>query len=122
MVTNDNRALGEYGERLAARYLREQGYTVLDRNWRCPNGEIDLVARDGDCLVVCEVKTRRSQAFGEAVEAVVPRKAARLRLLAGCWREAHPDERARDLRVDVIGVLRPAEGPARLTHLKAVAS
>ena len=71
------RTLGRYGEDLAARYLGERGMQVLDRNWRCEHGEIDLVALDGDCLVVCEVKTRRSTAFGEPVEAVTWRKAAR---------------------------------------------
>ena len=56
--------LGRYGEDVAARHLAEQGYQVLCRNWRCDLGEIDIVARDGDCLVVCEVKTRRSTACG----------------------------------------------------------
>src|SRR5690348_6271287 len=58
-------ALGRYGEALAVRYLREQGMEVVDRNWRCEIGEVDIVARDGDCLVICEVKTRRSSGFGE---------------------------------------------------------
>ena len=63
-------ALGEYGERLAARHLVEQGMVVLDRNWRCDEGEIDLVLREGDVLVICEVKTRASLACGSPHEAV----------------------------------------------------
>ena len=75
-------ALGAYGERVAAAHLVAAGMTVLDRNWRCPIGEIDIVARDGDVLVVCEVKTRRGDGFGHPLEAVTARKAARLRRLA----------------------------------------
>lgn len=113
------RELGDYGERLAARYLAERGLTVLERNWRCAHGELDLVAREGDCLVFCEVKTRRSQRFGAPVEAVTPRKAARLRRLAAAWLREH-DERGERIRIDVIGILRPAQGPARLRHLVGV--
>ena len=57
-------ALGNYGESVAERYLVEAGMTVLDRNWRCGQGEIDLILRDADTFVVCEVKTRSSTAFG----------------------------------------------------------
>lgn len=63
-------AVGEYGERLAAEHLRADGMRVLDRRWRCSTGEIDIVAVDGRCLVVCEVKTRRSVVAGFPVEAV----------------------------------------------------
>src|SRR4028119_1143926 len=70
--------LGAQGEALAARHLTEQGMVLLDRNWRCPIGEIDLVLRDGSVLVVCEVKTRSSNAYGSPLEAVTERKAARL--------------------------------------------
>ena len=72
-------ALGAYGEALAARHLTEQGMVVLDRNWRCDLGEVDLVLRDGRVLVVCEVKTRSSLAYGTPIEAVTEQKAARLR-------------------------------------------
>lgn len=113
-------AIGEYGERLAREHLVALGYEVLDRNWRCDQGELDLVARDGSCLVFCEVKTRRSTAFGDPIEAVTPAKAARLRRLAGCWLRVH-DVRAPEVRVDVIGVLRPRSGPAVLEHLQGVA-
>lgn len=117
-------ALGAYGERLAARYLAELGLRVLDRNWRCSQGEIDIVALDGDCLVICEVKTRRGVGFGDPVEAVTPPKAARLRRLAACWLQEHAGavSGVQDVRVDVIGVLRPRHGPARVEHLVAVMS
>lgn len=120
-MTDARRLLGEYGERLAARYLRDHGLEVLDRNWRCPVGEIDLVARQGTCLVVCEVKTRRGVAFGGPLAAVTPVKAARLRMLAGCWLEAHPDVHPGDVRIDVVAILRPRTGPADIEHLVAVA-
>lgn len=92
---------------------------VVDRNWRCARGEIDLVLRDGDCLVFCEVKTRRTSRFGSAVEAVDGRKAVRLRRLAAAWLLAH-DVRAERVRIDVVGILRPQRGPARLSHLVGV--
>ena len=112
-------AVGAYGERVAARHLRDAGLQVLERNWRCDQGEIDLVALDGSCLVVCEVKTRRSLVYGSPVEAVTARKAARLRRLAACWLADH-ELVVDDVRIDVIGVLRPRRGPAQVDHLVAV--
>jgi putative endonuclease len=124
MDRRSNRQLGEYGERLACRFLTDIGFTIIERNWRCARGEIDIVATEGDCLVVCEVKTRRSEAFGAPFEAVTRSKASRLRRLAGLWlADAGPDRRgaASDLRIDVVSVLRPADGPARVEHLRGVA-
>ena len=96
---------------------------ILDRNWRCSQGEIDIVAMDESCLVIVEVKTRGSLAFGPPVEAVTPVKAARLRRLAGCWLADHRTrvDGVTDIRIDVIGVLRPKNGPAKIEHLVAVA-
>ena len=115
-------AVGAYGERLAARYLMESGMQILDRNWRCDQGEIDIVAMDDRCLVIVEVKTRRSIVFGSPVEAVSAVKAARLRRLAGRWLADRRSvvEFVVDVRIDVIGVLRPARGPAQIEHLVAV--
>jgi putative endonuclease len=118
-------AVGAYGERLAARYLAESGMQILDRNWRCDQGEIDIVAMDERALVIVEVKTRRTLAFGSPIEAVTPAKAARLRRLACCWLTAHRsivDAAAdvADVRVDVVGVLRPSRGPAQIEHLVGV--
>ena len=117
-------AVGAYGEQLAARYLTESGMQILDRNWRCDQGEIDIVAMDDGCLVIVEVKTRRTLAFGSPVEAVTPVKAARLRRLAACWLTDHRSRvvSVADVRIDVIGVLRPTRGPARIEHLVAVAA
>ncbi len=118
-----NRQLGDYGERLACRYLTDIGFTIVERNWRCARGEIDIVAVDGSCLVVCEVKTRRSEAFGAPFEAVTPTKAKRLRRLAGLWlAQATQDlRRGDDLRIDVISILRPPGGRVRVEHLRGVA-
>jgi putative endonuclease len=117
-------AVGAYGERLAARYLVDSGMHILDRNWRCEQGEIDIVAMDDRCLVIVEVKTRRSLAFGSPVEAVTAVKAARLRRLACCWLAEHRSlvDSVADVRIDVIGVLRPVSGPAQIEHLVAVAA
>jgi putative endonuclease len=108
--------LGRYGEDLAALHLAEDGLTVLDRNWRCRYGELDLVARDPTRLVFCEVKTRSSEEFGTPAEAVTPAKKARIRSLARHWQDEH-DVRAPELRLDVISVLAPADGPVQLEHL-----
>ena len=112
--------LGRYGEDLAAAHLEATGCRILARNWRCRLGEIDLVALEGECLVVCEVKTRQTVTAGSPLEAVTALKAGRLRRLAGAWlstqQRFYPQ-----VRIDVVGIVRPAAGPARLVHLKAVA-
>lgn len=113
--------LGRYGEELAARYLRERGMEVLERNWRCEHGEVDIVALDDGCLVVCEVKTRRGTAFGEPVEAVTVAKALRLRRLAAAfvrYRGGHDG----GLRIDVVGVLCRPGRPAEVRHVVGVGS
>lgn len=113
-------ALGSYGERVAERHLTDQGLVVLDRNWRCPGGELDLVLRDGDVLVACEVKTRSSLACGTPHEAVDLAKAERLRRLAELWVAAHA-ARPREVRVDLVAVLRPARGAASVEHVRGIA-
>jgi putative endonuclease len=113
-------ALGAYGETLAARHLVDQGMVLLDRNWRCELGEIDLVLRDGRVLVVCEVKARSSSAFGSPLEGVTEQKAARLRRLAARWLAAH-DLRPAEVRIDIVGVLVPREGCAEVDHVRGIA-
>jgi len=115
-------ALGRYGEQLACRYLSDNGFTILERNWRCARGEIDIIARDAGTLVVCEVKTRSSELFGAPFEAVTRHKLRRLRRLAMLWLEAQvPKERAGvSLRIDIISILRPESGAASITHLRGV--
>jgi putative endonuclease len=115
--------LGRHGELLAARHLESAGIRVLDRNWRCSAGEIDIVGDDDGTLVICEVKTRRGLGFGAPADAVTPGKAQRLRTLALRWlqenRRACPDRRGfPDLRFDVVSVVVPPDGPAVLEHLR----
>ena len=115
-------ALGRYGEQLAARRLAEAGMTVLARNWRCGRtGEIDIVARHGDALVVCEVKTRRGDAFEHPLAAVTPQKAQRLRALAECWIQAHGGAPSGGVRIDVVGVVLPPRGAPAVEHVRGVA-
>ncbi|MFJ9668564.1 YraN family protein [Streptomyces sp. NPDC101219] len=115
-------ALGRYGEALAARRLAEAGMTVLERNWRCGRtGEIDIVARDGDVLVVCEVKTRRAGAFQHPMEAVTAAKADRLRELAERWLRDHDGAPPGGVRIDLVGVVLPARGAPRVEHVRGVA-
>lgn len=97
------RARGRWGEDLAARHYRRAGFEVVDRNWRCRHGEIDLVARRGRLLVFCEVKTRRTAAYGGPRSAVDARKQHRIRRLAAAWLAAH-DVRGVDVRFDVAAI------------------
>jgi putative endonuclease len=110
-------ALGRYGEQLAAEHLERAGLRILDRNWRCAEGEIDIVAAEGDTLVVCEVKTRSGAGYGDPAEAVVAAKAARLRRLALRWLSSDR-LRWRELRFDVVTVLRVQDGKPLLRHLR----
>jgi putative endonuclease len=112
--------VGAYGERVAERYLVERGMVMLERNWRCRFGELDLIAQDGRVLVVCEVKTRSSIAYGDPAEAVIGMKAVRLRRLAERWQAEHRGSWS-ELRIDVVCVLRRRQGAAEVRHLKAVA-
>jgi putative endonuclease len=98
------RALGIEGEDLAAAWYTERGYEVVARNWRCRQGELDLIVRHGRVVVFCEVKTRTSTAFGAPVEAVTHTKRARIRRLAARWLEESP-VRAGEIRFDVVSVL-----------------
>jgi len=116
---NHNQALGAYGELLAARFLTRQGMVLLDHNWRCPQGEIDLVLRDGRTLVICEVKTRSSNDYGTPHEAIDRRKVDRLRRLAASWlrvHSVHPD----DIRLDLVAVLRPRSGEPEIDHVRGL--
>ncbi|GHE07647.1 YraN family protein [Streptomyces alanosinicus] len=121
-MSNARSALGRYGEDLAARRLTEAGMTVLERNWRSGrSGEIDIVARDGDVLVVCEVKTRSGGSFEHPMAAVTPEKADRLRALAGHWIQAHGGAPPGGVRIDLIGVLLPRRGAPSVEHVRGVA-
>jgi putative endonuclease len=113
------RALGAYGEEVAERQLVEQGMVVLERNWRCDEGEIDLVLRDGGVLVVCEVKTRSSTSAGTPHEAITDDKLDRLVRLGERWareRGLRPPE----MRIDLVAVLRPRRGAAVVDHVRGL--
>jgi putative endonuclease len=116
---NAKGVLGQQGEQLAASFLTEAGLEILDRNWRCAHGEIDIVARDGQTLVICEVKTRSGVRFGTPVEAITKQKAARLRRLAAAWVTAH-SLFFKEIRIDAIGVLRAATGEFSVEHIRGV--
>lgn len=114
-----NSRLGAYGERLAERYLCARGMTLLDRNWRCEQGELDLVLRECEVLVLCEVKTRRHLRRGHPLEAVDEVKIARLHRLAALWQEAY-NVRPADVRLDVVGILLPRRGAPVIEHVRGI--
>ena len=111
--------LGRRGEDLAAEYLAGEGLQLVERNWRCSQGEIDLVARDGDELVFVEVKTRSSLGYGHPLEAITVAKLARLRRLASAWCVAHPGQKGL-VRIDAVAVVAPMFGAVVVEHLKRV--
>lgn len=97
-------AVGASGERIAVHLLEHAGYVVLDRNWRCRGGELDLVALDGDVLVCVEVRVRTGVAHGSAAESVTGAKGRRVLLAAAAYVDAHPEHADRAVRVDVIAL------------------
>ena len=109
--------LGRFGESLAVRHLRDDGMTILDRNWRCAIGEIDIVAREANTLIICEVKTRSSLRYGSPFDAVTEAKLHRLERLALAWirdRGVRPSA----IRIDVLSVLRPSTGATVVEHIR----
>jgi len=103
-MTQARRALGASGEQAAADWYQRNGYEVVARNWRCRDGELDLVLRRGRTFVFCEVKARTTTAFGAPVEAITRDKQARLRRLAARWLDESPVH-AGEIRFDVASVL-----------------
>ncbi len=113
--------LGRAGETRAAEHLTRNGYRVVDRNWRCSEGELDLVAVSDREVVVVEVKTRRGDGYGDPLEAVDDRKLTRLWRLAQHWRREHADLAAgRMLRLDAIGITGSDPRCGRLVHLQDI--
>jgi putative endonuclease len=112
-------AVGRYGEDVAEAHVLGRGWQVIERNWRCRDGELDLVALDGDELVVVEVKTRRSTAYGHPAEAVTTAKLARVRRLAALWLAAH-DVHPSSVRVAVVAVLLTRGHAPQVDHLVGV--
>jgi putative endonuclease len=116
-MTKVTQAVGAWGERLAVAHIVQSGMVVLDRNWRGSAGEVDIIARDGDAVVFCEVKTRRSMTFGAPAEAVAALKRRRLRQLAAQWL-AVAGVRPSEVRFDVISVLARRGDTPRVEHLR----
>jgi len=112
-------AVGRHGEQVVATRLREAGWEILDRNWRCDLGELDIVAVDGRDLVAVEVKTRRTHSYGPPQEAVTRRKLARLRQLTAAWLSSQ-QRHFGAVRIDVCAVTLPRSGPALVEHLRGV--
>jgi len=117
-MTDARKRLGERGEDAAAAYLERAGMTVVERNWRCSVGEVDIVALDDDTIVLCEVKTRRTTKKGTPEEAVTPAKQRRYAKLAAAYAQ-HAGVSDSPLRFDVIALLVIAEDRALLRHHRA---
>jgi len=113
------RVLGRRGEQLAADYLGELGLVVLERNWRCREGELDIIATDGlGRVYFCEVKTRSGEGYGIPAESVTRGKRRKIRRLAGVWLSANTTG-WHATQFDVISVLWPSQAEPTLTYLPA---
>lgn len=122
MAINSRAAeLGRNGEDIAAAHLEAQGWLIIERNWRCPSGELDIVAWDeeGQALVFVEVKSRSSVAFGQPIEAITWRKLRKMRELSALWLRAS-QSRVRNIRLDAVGVLLTSGVQPELTHLRGI--
>lgn len=102
------RALGRTGEDLAAAFLEGEGMIVLERNFRCQQGEIDIIARDGGTIVFVEVKARRTLALGSPLEAVTRAKLKTIRMVSGVWLRQQ-NEFYPSTRIDAIGIVMEPE-------------
>lgn len=115
----ERRILGDAGERYAERLLTHAGWRILDRQWRGSKGEIDLVALDGDVLVLVEVKTRRGASMGTAEEAVSPAKADRMIALGSEYVATHPAHEDLFWRIDLVAITLDTSGTVkRVTHIQ----
>jgi putative endonuclease len=112
--------LGREGEQAAVRYLEGCGFRILDRNWRCADGEIDIVAVERHTFVVCEVKTRTGTRYGTPLDAIGRAKRLRLRRLAAQWLSAH-GVRFDQIRIDALGLLRDGPDGFTIEHVRGVA-
>lgn len=117
-MSKDRKKLGQRGEDAAAAYLERVGMTIVERNWRCPSGEIDIIALEEGTLVLCEVKTRRSTAKGTPEESVTPAKQRRYKTLARAYVQ-HAGLTDVNVRFDVVTLLVVGEDRALLRHHRA---
>ncbi|WP_330932449.1 YraN family protein [Spiractinospora alimapuensis] len=111
--------LGMKGEEIAAEYLRRRGMRILARNWRCPTGELDIIAAWGETLVAVEVKTRTMGRYAYPFHRVTPEKVARLRRLVRRWR-TQSGMRFRSVRIDAVSVLHTMDGRWHIRHHRRV--
>lgn len=113
--------LGERAEAAAAAWLQTRGWTILARRWRCPEGELDLVARDRDgVLVAIEVKVRRTGRAGDPLESVDRHRLRRLRTALARFSSEVPGAAGDGLRVDVVALRPGGQGQWQLTHQRAI--
>lgn len=114
-----NGRLGRFGEEQAVTWLEAHGFRVLEQNWRCARGEVDIVAWDSCTLAFIEVKTRSGAVTGHPFEAITAAKLSRMRRLVPAWFDAHPEVSARSVRIDVVAV--HVDGPRTVVeHLAGV--
>ena len=114
-----NIELGKIGEDIAAEYLNDLGYKILDRNWRFERVELDIVAQVGSTLVFCEVKTRRSNSHGIPSDAITPIKLQHIRKAALHWLTNNQSRHA-GIRFDAISVIHCAGQPTTISHIKGI--
>lgn len=114
-----NRELGQIGEDLAANFLQGIGFVILDRNFRANRVELDIIARDKNTLVFCEVKTRRSMSHGYPAEAITALKLEHIRSAALGWMASHR-MRFSGIRFDAVSVIYGSDGTSQITHLKGI--
>ena len=115
----DAQVLGRRGEEAAVSFLTARGLVVVARNWRCREGELDIVARERDTLVFCEVKTRRGVGFGAPLDAITPVKQARLRRLASAYLAEVGGHRG-PIRMDAVGIVWHDDDRLDVEHLRGV--
>ncbi len=109
-MSDDRKKLGQAGEQLAADFLKQKGYSIIQRNFRCAAGEVDIIAKDKDYLVFVEVKTRRNHSYGSPLEAVDFRKQRQICRTALCYLQQHPAA-DQDIRFDIIAITITAKKP-----------
>jgi len=118
LLMSQKQFIGKYGEDIAAKYLQDRGYQILDRNWRCGLGEIDLIAKDKNRLVFVEVKTRNGVGYGHPFEAITATKVSRMRKLVAQWCIQNQQTGVK-VRLDAIAIL-IRSGRVAVEHLKQV--
>jgi len=117
-MTSDTRRkeTGALGEKIAQDFLKKRGYRIVETNYRCRRGEIDIVARKKDCLVFIEVRTKRSLEFGSPEESITAAKMSRMRASAAYYRQSH-ERLPESWRIDLVAVELDETGKPRRVEL-----